>query len=35
METSIIVAVISAATALSANALTFYLTKYKERDVEW
>lgn len=35
METPIIVAVISAAAALLASALTFYLTKQKEREAEW
>jgi len=35
MEAPIIVAIISAATALLASALTFYLTKQKEREAEW
>jgi hypothetical protein len=35
METSVIVAIISAAAVLVTSALTFFLTKAKERDAEW
>jgi len=35
MDAPILVAIISAATGLVASALTFYLTKKKEREAEW
>lgn len=35
MDTAIIVAFISAATGIIASALTFFLTKKKEREAEW
>lgn len=35
MDTAIIVAIISAATGVTASALTFFLTKKKEREAEW
>lgn len=35
METSVLVAIISAAAGVFASALTFFLTKRKEREAEW
>lgn len=35
MDTPILVAVISAAASLAVAAITFYLTKRKEREAEW
>lgn len=35
MDVSIVVALITTGTGLIASALTFYLTKKKERDAEW
>lgn len=35
MDAPVIVAIISAATGLFASALTFFLTKKKEREAEW
>lgn len=35
METSLLVAIISASAGIFASALTFFLTKRKEREAEW
>lgn len=35
METAVLVAIISAAAGIFASALTFFLTKRKEREAEW
>lgn len=35
MDAPVVVAIISAAAGLVASALTFFLTKKKERDAEW
>src|SRR5450755_4020782 len=35
MDTPVVVAIISAAAAVSASSLSFYLTKSKERQADW
>jgi hypothetical protein len=35
MDTPILVAIISAAASLAVAAITFFLTKRKEREAEW
>lgn len=35
METSLLVAIVSASAGIFASALTFFLTKRKEREAEW